>query len=38
LAPGRQPIAFARAVFNAYRCKQPLVEQRHDLLKNILFP
>jgi len=26
----------ALEVFNAYRCKQPLVEQRHDLLKNIL--
>ncbi len=23
-------------VFNAYRCKQPLVEQRHHLFKNIL--
>ena len=26
----------ALEVFDAYRCKQPVVEQRHDLLKNIL--
>jgi transposase len=26
----------ALEVFNAYKCKQPLVEQRHDLFKNIL--
>jgi transposase len=26
----------ALEVFNAYRCKQPVVEQRHDLFKNIL--
>ena len=26
----------ALEVFEAYRCKQPVVEKRHDLLKNIL--
>lgn len=26
----------ALEVFNAYRCKQPVVEKRHDLLKNTL--
>ena len=26
----------ALQIFTAYRCKQPLVEQRHDLLKNVL--
>ena len=30
------PDLSALEVFNAYRCKQPVVEQRHDLFKNIL--
>lgn len=35
LITNRQDLS-ALEVYNAYRCKQPVVEQRHDLLKNIL--